>query len=198
MLSKSEEEVLSHLREQVEDSIKVKKHFFETAEKEILKASQAIGDCFRAKGKLLVCGNGGSASDAQHFSGELVGRFLKERKGLPAISLSTDTSVLTALANDYGYETVFARQVQALGKSEDILFAISTSGNSPNVLAAAETAKKKSMGVIALTGNDGGKLGKTADIHLNVSLGKTSPRTQETHITLIHILVDLLDEFYLT
>ena len=197
MPTRSEKEILSHLQKQVQNSLEIKKYFFEHAEKEILKACQAIGNCVQAQGKLLICGNGGSASDAQHFSGELVGRFLKERKGLPAISLSTDTSVLTALANDYGYETVFARQIQALGSSKDLLFAISTSGNSPNILAAVEEAKEKSMQVIALTGADGGALGKTADIHLNVSLGKTSPRIQETHITLIHLLVDLLDEFYL-
>ena len=127
----------------------------------------------------------------------MVGRFLRERQPLPMISLTTDTAILTAIGNDYGYDEVFARQVEALGSSGDLLFAISTSGNSPNVLKAVAAAKRKNMRVVSMTGKDGGKLGGISDIHLNVALGKNPARIQETHIMIVHNLVDLVDEFYL-
>jgi len=145
--------------------------------------------------KILACGNGGSAGDAQHFAAELVGRFERERFPLPAISLSTDTSIITAVGNDYSFDEIFRKQVQALGQAGDLLLAISTSGNSANVLAAAEAALEREMRVVALTGKDGGKLGKLltdADVHINVPHARTA-RIQEVHLTAIHALCDGLD-----
>jgi D-sedoheptulose 7-phosphate isomerase len=145
--------------------------------------------------KILACGNGGSAGDAQHFAAELVGRFERERFPLPAISLSTDTSIITAVGNDYSFNEIFSKQVQALGQAGDILLAISTSGNSANVLAAAEAALEREMRVVALTGKDGGKLGALlteADVHINVQHSRTA-RIQEVHLVAIHSICDGID-----
>ena len=140
----------------------------------------------------------GIGSDSQHLAAEMVGRMILERKKpLPAIALTTDTSNLTALANDYSFEQIFARQVQALGRDGDVLIAISTSGNSPNVVAAVTEAKQLGCKVISLTGGTGGKLASLSDVTLNVSAGRNSSRIQETHIFAIHSLVDLLDRFFL-
>lgn len=147
----------------------------------------------RKGGALLVCGNGGSAADAQHIAGELVGRFLKERGPLRCIALSTDTSVLTAIGNDYGYDEVFARQVAAHGRKGDVLLAISTSGNSPNILKAVEKAKRLKMKVIALSGKGGGGLARAADVCITVPSG-ISPRIQEVHGTIGHILCGLVEK----
>ena len=163
-----------------------------------MRVAELMGTCIGKGGKILICGNGGSASDALHFSGEMVGRFLKERRPLPAIALSGDISAITAIGNDYGYEQVFARGVEAYGKKGDLLFAISTSGKSPNILKAVETAKKIGLTVIGLTGGEGGPLGKISDEHFNVLLGKNSARIQEVHIQVIHLLVALMDEYFLT
>jgi D-sedoheptulose 7-phosphate isomerase len=160
--------------------------------------SQAIELMFNALSngnKILACGNGGSAGDAQHFAAELVGRFERERFPLPAISLSTDTSIITAIGNDYSFDDIFRKQVQALGQPGDILLAISTSGNSANVLAAAEAALEREMRVVALTGKDGGKLGRLlseADVHINVPHARTA-RIQEVHLVAIHSICDGLD-----
>ena len=159
---------------------------------------QAAGQCIRClqnSGKILVCGNGGSAADAQHFAGELVNRFETDRPALASIALTGDASVITSIANDAAYAEVFSRQVEALGASGDVLLAISTSGSSPNVLRAAETAIAKNMNVIALTGRDGGKLASLAGIGtlLNVPHAAT-PRIQEMHITCLHILCSLIDD----
>ena len=160
--------------------------------------SEAIELMFNALSngnKILACGNGGSAGDAQHFAAELVGRFERERFPLPAISLSTDTSIITAVGNDYSFNEIFSKQVQALGQSGDILLAISTSGNSGNVLAAAEAALEREMRVVALTGKDGGKLGRLlteADVHINVQHARTA-RIQEVHLVAIHSICDGLD-----
>ena len=146
-------------------------------------------------GKILACGNGGSAGDAQHFAAELVGRFERERRGLAAISLATDTSILTAVANDYSYEQVFSKQVEALGNPGDVLLAISTSGNSGNVLAAIGAAHAREMRVIALTGKDGGRIGKLLradDIEIRVPAERTA-RIQEVHLLAIHCLCDGID-----
>ena len=146
-------------------------------------------------GKILACGNGGSAGDAQHFAAELVGRFERERRGLAAISLATDTSILTAVANDYSYEQVFSKQVEALGNPGDVLLAISTSGNSGNVLAAIDAAHAREMRVIALTGKDGGKIAKLLradDIEIRVPAERTA-RIQEVHLLAIHCLCDGID-----
>ena len=142
--------------------------------------------------KVLFCGNGGSAADSQHLAAEFVGRFQKERKGLPAIALTVDTSILTAVANDYGYDTVFARQVQALGEPGDVLVGISTSGNSKNVLLAVEEAKAKGITCIGMTAEGGGKMAAACDICLAVP-AKVTARAQEMHILMGHILCELVD-----
>lgn len=142
--------------------------------------------------KVLFCGNGGSAADSQHLAAEFVGRFQKERVGLPAIALTVDTSILTAVANDYGYDTVFARQVQALGNDGDVLVGLSTSGNSKNVLAAIDVAKAKGMQCIGLTAQGGGKMAEVCDICMSVPWPVTA-RAQEIHILIGHILCELVD-----
>ena len=142
--------------------------------------------------KVLFCGNGGSAADSQHLAAEFVGRFQKERVGLPAIALTVDTSILTAVANDYGYDTVFARQVQALGNDGDVLVGLSTSGNSKNVLAAIDVAKAKGMQCIGLTAQRGGKMAEVCDICMSVP-GPVTARAQEIHILIGHILCELVD-----
>ena len=158
-------------------------------------AAMLIVAALKNGNKVLACGNGGSAADSQHFAAELVGRFEKERVALPAIALTTDSSILTAVANDYAFDEIFARQVLALGNSGDILLAISTSGNSPNVLKAIEVAHAKNMAVIALTGKNGGKISEVLnnnDILLNVSHSRTA-RIQEVHLTIIHALCGSVD-----
>jgi D-sedoheptulose 7-phosphate isomerase len=142
--------------------------------------------------KVLVCGNGGSAADAQHFAAELVGRFARERRAWPALALTTDTSILTAVGNDYGFDRVFARQVEAHGQPGDVLVGISTSGSSPNVVAAVETARSRGLVTVGLTGRDGGALGRIVDVHVNVPSPSTA-RTQEVHTTLLHVLCDLVE-----
>ncbi len=158
----------------------------------VLAAGLAIGNAFRKGNKVLVAGNGGSAADAQHFAAEIVVRFERERAGAPAVALTTDTSVMTAAANDYGFERVFARQVEALGRDGDVLLVISTSGQSPNVVAAAEAARARKMTVVALTGRDGGALGRAAGIHINVADASTA-RVQEVHRTLLHAICALVE-----
>jgi phosphoheptose isomerase len=158
----------------------------------VLDAAAAIVDAFRRGGMLLLFGNGGSASDAQHVSAELVGRFQRERAGLPAIALTTDTSLLTGVANDYAFDRVFVRQIEALGRAGDVALGISTSGGSPNVLAALEAARAKGLKTIALTGKDGGAVGRAAAIHVNVPAQSTA-RVQEVHRTLLHIICDIVE-----
>ena len=180
-------------------------HFQESAELKMKSAtllaqpiSQAIELMFNALSngnKLLACGNGGSAGDAQHFAAELVGRFERERFPLPAIALTTDTSIITAVGNDYSFNEIFSKQVQAFGQAGDILLAISTSGNSANVLAAVEAALEREMRIVALTGKDGGKLAQMltdADVHINVPHSRTA-RIQEVHLVAIHSICDGLD-----
>lgn len=145
--------------------------------------------------KILFCGNGGSAADAQHLAAELVGRFVKERESLPAIALTTDTSILTAIANDYSYDDVFSRQVAGLGQAGDVLIGISTSGNSKNVVKAIELAKQKGLKTVALTGEGGGKLGALCDAIIAVP-SKTTARIQEMHILVGHIVCELVEEDY--
>lgn len=159
----------------------------------VQEAADEISSAFENGNKLLICGNGGSAADSQHFAAELVGRFEKEKQPLPAISLTTDTSILTAIANDYGYDDVFAKQVKALGEKGDILFAISTSGNSPNVLKAVEFAREIGMKSISLTGKDGGKIARISDIDINIPVFSTA-RVQEAHITVIHIICKIVED----
>jgi len=158
-----------------------------------LVAAQAIAEALRAGGKLLVFGNGGSAADAQHLSAELVGRFQKERAAIPAIALTVDTSVLTSVANDYSFKQVFARQVEALGRPGDVALGISTSGESPNVVAALQAARAQGLKTVALTGRDGGSVGRAAEIHVNVP-DQSTQRVQEVHQTLIHVLCEVIEE----
>jgi D-sedoheptulose 7-phosphate isomerase len=158
----------------------------------IVAAAEAISAALRAGRQVLVFGNGGSAADAQHFTAELVGRFERERRGAAAIALTTDTSILTSVGNDYGFDRVFARQVEALGRRGDIALGISTSGNSPNVLRAFEAAVASGLTRIALTGRDGGALGRGADIHVNVPESSTA-RVQEVHRTILHAMCELVE-----
>ena len=155
-------------------------------------AAGAMVKALRGGGRILACGNGGSAADAQHFAAELVGRFERERAAMAAIALTTDTSILTALANDYDFTMVFARQVEALGRPGDVLLGISTSGGAANVLAAFETARAGGLTTVALTGRDGGAVGKAADIHINVPAASTA-RVQEVHRTLLHAVCALIE-----
>jgi phosphoheptose isomerase len=161
----------------------------------VVDAAAAIAGSLRAGGKLLVFGNGGSASDAQHTAAELVGRFARERAALAAVALTTDTSVLTSIANDYGYDRVFARQIEALGRPGDVALGITTSGASPNVIAALSAARARGLKVIALTGRDGGGAGQAADVHVNVPSTST-PRVQEVHRTLLHVICDLVERSF--
>lgn len=156
-------------------------------------AAAAIGQAVTSGRKVLAFGNGGSATDAQHLVAELVGRFEGERQALAGVALTTDSAVVTAIANDYGYEVVFTRQIEGLGQPGDVAFGISTSGKSPNVQAALAAAKKRGMTTIALTGRDGGQMGADADIHLNVAEMST-PRVQEVHRTVMHAICTLIEQ----
>lgn len=184
---------------------RVQQHFVESIEAKQLAmgalspaiaiAAEKIVQSLIADGKILACGNGGSAADAQHFAAEMVGRFERERPGLPAIALTTDSSALTAIANDYDFDLVFSKQVHALGRAGDILVAISTSGNSANVISAIHAAHDRHMTVIAFTGRDGGQIADLLtgdDVHLCVPHPRTA-RIQEVHITAIHALCDAVD-----
>ena len=177
-----------------DESIRVKQAFLRDNLETLGQAIDAIIKAFKSGNKLLLFGNGGSAADAQHIAAEFTNRFLIERPPLPALALTTDTSALTAIANDYDYAQVFAKQIQALGKPGDIAIAISTSGNSPNVLAALELCKKIGITTIGLTGGSGGKMTSQVDYMLRVSEGKNSPRIQETHILVGHVICDIVDQ----
>jgi phosphoheptose isomerase len=189
-------DLTQRLRSHFEESIATKRRTLETALPALECAARRLADALTAGHKVLACGNGGSAADAQHFAAELTGRFERERPGLPGLALTTDTSALTAIANDYSYEQVFAKQVRALARPGDWLLAISTSGNSPNVVRAIEAMHECGGGVIALTGRDGGRMAallKAQDVELRAASHVTA-RVQETHILLLHCLCDALDE----
>src|SRR5215472_5280324 len=186
---------ITRIRSHFNDSAQLKLTAAETLAPVIAKAAEMLASCLLSDGKILACGNGGSAADAQHFAAEMVGRFERERPELPAISLSTDTSILTAIANDYDYAQVFAKQVRALGESGDVLLAISTSGNSANVVAAADAAHERGMRIVALTGKGGGRMGELMsadDVHLCVPHDVTA-RIQEVHLLTIHCICDAID-----
>ena len=181
------------------DSIAVKQEAERMLPQQVARAVVAMTDCLRTGGKIMACGNGGSAADAQHFAAELIGRFERERPELAAIALTTDTSILTAVGNDYGYDEIFSKQVRGLGKKSDILIGISTSGNSKNVVKAIEIAKAMDVKIIALTGNGGGKIAgllDADDIHLCAPSNRTA-RIQETHLVLLHALCDGVDHLLL-
>lgn len=181
------------------DSADLKYQAAEQLSKPIADAVQALMACVTNGGKVLACGNGGSAADCQHFAAEFVGRFERERPELAAIALSTDSSILTAIANDYHFDQIYAKQVRALGQPGDVLLAISTSGNSANVIAAIEAAHQREMTVIALTGKGGGRMGamlRDTDFHLCVPHDRTA-RIQEVHLLTIHCLCDGVDTLLL-
>jgi DnaA initiator-associating protein len=187
--------MIERIRNTFTESIQTKIAAADALPEKIAKAADLIVNCLLNGGKILTCGNGGSAGDAQHFSSEMVNRFERERPPLPAISLSTDVSILTSIANDYGFKEVFSKQVKALGQADDILLVFSTSGNSQNVIEAMRTALAKDMLIIACTGKDGGELagliGPT-DVEIRVPSNSTA-RIQEVHLVIIHSLCDLID-----
>ena len=177
------------------DSIETKRNALEELIIPIKHAANCISDSLLNEGKILSCGNGGSAGDAQHFSAELLNRFEIERPGLPAVALTTDSSTLTAIANDYEYDQIFSKQILALGTNRDVLLAISTSGNSSNIIKAVQAAHERNMLVLSLTGNKGGKLAKLLkgdDIEIRVPSDRTA-RIQEIHLLVIHCLCDIID-----
>jgi D-sedoheptulose 7-phosphate isomerase len=183
------------IRQQFADSIAVKQKAMDVLVPAIAQAGAAMVATLAGGGKVLACGNGGSAGDAQHFSAELLNRFERERPELAAVALTTDSSTLTAIANDYAYEQVFSKQVRALGRPGDCLLAISTSGNSPNVVEAIRAAHGRQMKVIALTGRDGGRMAAllgTGDVEVRVPADRTA-RIQEVHLVVIHCLCDAID-----
>lgn len=197
--SKSSDAVAADLakrvRQQFEESAQTKLKAVEALAEPIARGAECMAQCLLANGKLLACGNGGSAADAQHFSGELLNRFERERPPLAAIALTTDSSTLTAIANDYEYEQVFSKQVSALGQPGDVLLAISTSGNSRNVMRAIEASHERDMKVVALTGRGGGEIASLlapSDVHICVPHAQTA-RIQEVHLLTLHCLCDGID-----
>ena len=188
-------ELADRIGQHFQDSIAVKQKSLEVLIEPIHRAGEAMVNSLLNNGKILSCGNGGSAGDAQHFSAELLNRFEKERPGLPAMALTTDSSTLTAIANDYSYEEIFSKQVSALGQPGDVLLAISTSGNSANVAAAMKAAQEREMLSVVLSGNDGGtmaSLHRDQDIEIRVPSSRTA-RIQEVHLVVIHCLCDFID-----
>ena len=188
-------DLTAHLRQHFDEGIELRRMMAETMPAAIARAGTALAEALKAGRKALACGNGGSAADSQHFAAEIVGRFERERPGMPAIALTVDTSAITAIANDYDWNSVFAKQVSALGQPGDVLLGISTSGNSKNVIEAIRAAHEKNMVVIALTGRDGGAMAKMlrpTDHHLNVAHPRTM-RVQEIHLLAIHCLCEVVD-----
>jgi D-sedoheptulose 7-phosphate isomerase len=192
-------DLTKRIRKHFDDSAKIKLQVKDTLAQPIADAAQALVACLMNDGKILACGNGGSAADAQHFAAELLNRFEIERPGLAAIALTTDSSVLTSIANDYDFSQVFSRQVHGLGMAGDVLLAISTSGNSINVVEAVHAAHERDMRVIALTGREGGTMGEmlgAGDIHICVHAESTA-RIQEVHLLVLHCLCDAIDHLLL-
>jgi len=185
------------MRDRIKDilleSIQVKEELLRTNIGKIIEITDMITDSLKKNGKVILFGNGGSASDSQHLAAELVGKFKKDRRALPAIALTTNTAILTSLANDYGYEIVFAKQVEALGQKNDVAIGISTSGKAKNVVLGIKQAKKMGLKTIVLTGADGGELAKLADISLVVPSSVTA-RIQEAHITIGHIICEMVEQ----
>lgn len=177
-----------------DDHIRVTQLTNESLTEKIITVAEQIFESFEKGGKILLFGNGGSAGDAQHIAAEFTGRFVKERRGLPAIALTTDTSALTAIGNDYGFEEIFRRQIEALAKPGDILLGISTSGNSPNVLKALEYGKTMGCKTFAMSGRNGGKMNDICDINLIVP-SEITARIQEMHILIGHMICEIVDEY---
>ena len=177
----------------LEESIALKRELIDVLVPDIERFARFFVDALKEGKKILICGNGGSAADSQHMACELVNRFLVDRRPLPAMALSTDTSVLTSIANDYSYDQVFQKQVEALGLPGDLLLAISTSGNACNVVEAVKAAREKGLKTVALTGKGGGELAPLADMALVIP-GTVTPRIQESHIAIIHIVCDIIEK----
>ena len=183
------------VRDHFAESIATKQAAAEQLAETIVVAGRLMSEALLDDGKILSCGNGGSAADSQHFSSELLNRFEMERPGLPAVALTTDSSTLTSISNDYAYEEIFSKQVRALGKSRDVLLGISTSGNSENVIRAIAAAHERGMNVVALTGSNGGRMADVfaeGDVEIRVPATRTA-RIQEVHLVVIHCLCDLID-----
>ncbi len=188
-------DLISRISENFSESAHLKLQSMDALAKPIAAAAERMVQCLRADGKILACGNGGSAADSQHFAAELLNRFEMERPGLAAIALTTDTSTLTSIANDYDFEQIFSKQVRALGHKNDVLLAITTSGNSKNVLAAVAAAHENGIAVVALTGRNGGKMTEIlqpSDIHICVPAQSTA-RIQEVHLLALHCMCDAID-----
>ena len=186
---------LNRVREHFAESIATKQTAADALAESIAAAGQLMADALLSDGKILSCGNGGSAADAQHFSSELLNRFEMERPGLPAIALTPDASTVTSISTDYSYEEIFSKQVRALGKPQDVLLGISTSGNSENVIRAIDAAHERGMKVVALSGRDGGRMAELfeeGDVEIRVPATRTA-RIQEVHLLAIHCLCDLID-----
>jgi D-sedoheptulose 7-phosphate isomerase len=186
---------LTRVRDHFAESIATKQTSADVLGESIVAGGRILSDALLADGKILSCGNGGSAADAQHFSSELLNRFEMERPGLPAMALTTDASTVTSISNDYSYEEIFSKQVRALGKPQDVLLGISTSGNSENVIRAINAAHERGMKVVALSGRDGGRMAdmfEEGDVEIRVPATRTA-RIQEVHLLVIHCLCDLID-----
>lgn len=183
----------SIIEESIKESIRVKECLLKDQIANIEKCARAMIKSLRLGGKILIFGNGGSAADSQHMAAELVGRFKKDRRPLAAVALTVNTSILTAVGNDYGYDDIFTRQIKALGRKGDVALGISTSGNSQNVLNALKEAAAMGICTVSLTGGDGGRITKISDIAINIA-SKDTPRVQESHITIIHVICDLIEK----
>jgi len=186
---------VTRVREHFAESIATKQNAVDVISESIAAAGQVLSQSLLDDGKILSCGNGGSAGDAQHFSSELLNRFERERPGLPAMALTTDASTVTSISNDYAYEEIFSKQIRALGKPQDVLLGISTSGNSENVCRAIAAAHERGMKVVALSGRDGGRMAdmfEEGDVEIRVPATRTA-RIQEVHLVIIHALCDLID-----
>ena len=181
------------LQQIFQKSIEAKQAFLESNTEKLILVIESIIEVFRTGKKIVIFGNGGSAADAQHLAAEFVNRFLQDRPALPAIALTTDSSVLTSISNDYNYDKIFSRQIEALGKEGDMAMGISTSGNSPNVLSGLQKAKRMGLSTVALTGGRGGKIKDVAGICLTVPVQET-PRIQEVHITILHVICELVEK----
>ena len=185
--------MVNEISRQMKAHIDVIRMVEEQLTESIAECARMLVDALQNDCKILIMGNGGSAADAQHFAAEMVGRFLMERRALPAIALTTDTSILTAVGNDYGFDEIFTRQVEALANPGDVIIGISTSGNSPNVKRALESGQKIGAKTVALLGRDGGEIGPIVDFCLTIPSFET-PRVQESHLVVIHILCDLIEQ----
>ncbi len=187
--------IMEEIRKQIKESIRTKQEMLgdDNLIITIMKAAEVIINAIKNGKKLMIAGNGGSAADAQHIAGELVNRFMFDRPGIPAVALTTDTSVITSIANDYNYELIFARQVETIGTEDDVIFLISTSGGSANIIKAANAARKKKITVIGLTGKSGGKLKDFCDLLITVPSDET-PRIQECHLLINHLICYLIEK----